>query len=168
MAGNIIPAIATTNAIIAGVVVLQAFRVLQNQLSKCQTVYLRLKPNHRKQILVPEKYLIPPKKNCYICSEKPEVTLLANVDKMTVKELEEAVLKKALNMAAPDVILDSTGMVVISSEEDEIEKCDEKVLSVSFFYFYYYSISCVNFINFCLNVNFIFFLGIGNQRWLFT
>ena len=136
MAGNIIPAIATTNAIIAGVVVLQAFRVLQNQLSKCQTVYLRLKPNHRKQILVPEKYLIPPKKNCYICSEKPEVTLLANVNKMTVKELEEAVLKKALNMAAPDVILDSTGMVVISSEEDEIEKCDEKVLSVSFFFIF--------------------------------
>ncbi|KAK6632657.1 hypothetical protein RUM43_013425 [Polyplax serrata] len=129
MAGNIIPAIATTNAIIAGVVVLHAFRILQDQLNNCQTVYLRLKPNHRKQILVPEKFLIPPKPNCYICSEKPEVTLLVNVNKMTVKELEETVLKKALNMAAPDVILDSTGMVVISSEEDETERNNDKILS---------------------------------------
>lgn len=131
MAGNIIPAIATTNAIIAGVVVLHAFQVLLQQLNKCQTVYLRLKPNHRKQLLVPEKFLIPPKENCYICSEKPQVTLLANVNKMTVKELEENVLKKALNMAAPDVILDLTGMLVISSEEGETERNNDKFLCVS-------------------------------------
>ena len=31
MAGNIIPAIATTNAIVAGVQVLQAFRILKGQ-----------------------------------------------------------------------------------------------------------------------------------------
>lgn len=131
MAGNIIPAIATTNAIIAGVVVLHAFRVLQEQFEKCQTVYLRLKPNHRKQLLVPEKYLIPPNKSCYVCSDKPEVVLLANVNKMTVKELDDNVLKKALNMAAPDVILFSTGALVISSEEGETERNNDKVLAVS-------------------------------------
>lgn len=131
MAGNIIPAIATTNAIISGVVVLYAFRVLQEQFQKCQTVYLRLYPNHKNQILLPEKHLIPPLKTCYICSEKPEVTLLVNVNKMTVKELEETVLKKALNMAAPDVILDSSGIVVISSDEEETKSNNDKILSVS-------------------------------------
>ena len=40
MAGNIIPAIATTNAIIAGIIVMQGLLVLQNQMDKCNTIYL--------------------------------------------------------------------------------------------------------------------------------
>ena len=134
MAGNIIPAIATTNAVIAGLVVLDAFKVLLQELNKCQTVYLRLKPNHRKQLIVPEKYLIPPKENCSVCSDKPQVTLLVNVNKMTCKELEENVLKKALNMVEPDVNLGST--IVISSEEGETEQNNDKVISVSFQFFH--------------------------------
>ena len=38
MAGNIIPAIATTNAIAAGMIVLQSFNILQNKLMDCSTV----------------------------------------------------------------------------------------------------------------------------------
>jgi hypothetical protein len=34
MAGNIIPAIATTNAVIAGVVILKAFGILRNDIKK--------------------------------------------------------------------------------------------------------------------------------------
>jgi ubiquitin-like 1-activating enzyme E1 B len=73
MAGNIIPAIATTNAIIAGIVVLHAFNVLQNNLESCQTVYLRPKPTARNQLIVPEKFLNPPNPKCCVCSPKPEV-----------------------------------------------------------------------------------------------
>ena len=40
MAGNIIPAIATTNAIIAGVIVMHGLLVLQDQMDKCNTIYL--------------------------------------------------------------------------------------------------------------------------------
>lgn len=73
MAGNIIPAIATTNAIIAGLVVLNAFNVLQNKLENCHSVYCRLKPNHRGQLIVPERGLIPPNEKCYVCRESPQV-----------------------------------------------------------------------------------------------
>ena len=38
MAGNIIPAIATTNAIISGVIVMQALNILNGKLAKCKTV----------------------------------------------------------------------------------------------------------------------------------
>lgn len=131
MAGNIIPAIATTNAIIAGVVVLHAFNVLRQKYEECQTVYLRLKPNHKKQLLVPEKYLNPPNGKCCVCSEQPEVVVVLDVNKMTVKELEESLLKKTLHMAAPDALLFSTGDLIISSEEGETEQNEKKTLAVS-------------------------------------
>lgn len=74
MAGNIIPAIATTNAIVAGLVVLHTLRVLQDQLERCQSVYLRLRPNPRNLIVVPERQLVPPNPKCYVCSFKPTVS----------------------------------------------------------------------------------------------
>lgn len=40
MAGNIIPAIATTNAIVAGMIVMLAFKVLSDQLGQCKYTYL--------------------------------------------------------------------------------------------------------------------------------
>lgn len=55
MAGNIIPAIATTNAITAGIVVMRTFNVLQEKFDQCQSVYVRLRQNPRSQIFVPDK-----------------------------------------------------------------------------------------------------------------
>ncbi|XP_026481713.1 SUMO-activating enzyme subunit 2-like, partial [Ctenocephalides felis] len=129
MAGNIIPAIATTNAIVAGIAVMHAFKILQDKIKECSTVYVRLTENPQKQILVPEKFLNPPNPKCYVCSPKPEVNLMLDVNKMTVKELEENVLKKSLNMIAPDVICQSKQLVIISSEEGETECNNDKKLA---------------------------------------
>lgn len=128
MAGNIIPAIATTNAIIAGIVVLHAFRVLENNLKACRSVYLRLKMNHRNQLLVPEKYVNPPNPKCYVCAPTPQAVLAVDTKKMTIAELDEAVLKGRLNMIAPDVMVDGKGIVLISSEEGETEGNNDKIL----------------------------------------
>lgn len=38
MAGNIIPAIATTNAVIAGLIVLEGLKILSRELESCRTV----------------------------------------------------------------------------------------------------------------------------------
>lgn len=128
MAGNIIPAIATTNAITAGVVVMHAFRVLQDELEKCKSVYMRLRPNARNQLFVPDRALNPPNPKCYVCAAKPEVTLKVDTKNVTVKELRDDILIKALNMINPDVILDGKGTILISSEEGETDCNNDKKL----------------------------------------
>ena len=42
MAGNIIPAIATTNAVIAGLIVMEALKVLAGDFKKCKQVWQAL------------------------------------------------------------------------------------------------------------------------------
>lgn len=128
MAGNIIPAIATTNAITAGVVVMHAFRVLKEELDKCKSVYMRLRPNARNQLFVPDRTLNPPNPKCYVCAAKPEVTLKVDTKNVTVKELRDDILIKALNMLSPDVVLDGKGTIVISSEEGETDCNNDKKL----------------------------------------
>ncbi|XP_053673165.1 SUMO-activating enzyme subunit 2 [Anopheles nili] len=128
MAGNIIPAIATTNAITAGIVVMRAFRVLKEAYEKCNTVYVRLRVNGRNQFIVPENNIIPPNPKCYVCAAKPEVVLKVDTKNLTVREFRDEILIKALNMISPDVILDGTGTIVISSEEGETDCNNEKKL----------------------------------------
>ncbi|KAI9298110.1 hypothetical protein K502DRAFT_286916 [Neoconidiobolus thromboides FSU 785] len=66
MAGNIIPAIATTNAIIAGVMITSSFKILRSQIEQCKTTFLVYGSN-RPRLLYTE-CLAPPKLDCAICS----------------------------------------------------------------------------------------------------
>ncbi|XP_044764065.1 SUMO-activating enzyme subunit 2 [Coccinella septempunctata] len=128
IAGSIIPAIATANAIIAGLVVLHTFRVLQEQYEKCPSVYLRRKSKFSKFVLAADKEIQKANPLCYVCSPKPFVNVFVNTKTMTVKEFESEILKKQLNMIAPDVVLDGKFVVVISSEEGETETNNTKTL----------------------------------------
>lgn len=129
IAGNIIPAIASANAMIAGVAVLYAMRALEHQYDKCPSIYLRPKSMYSKFVLNTDKCLEKPNPACYVCSPKPFVTIFVNVNQMTVKELENEILKKNLNMVEPDVVIDGKGVVVISSEEGEMSANDHKKLA---------------------------------------
>lgn len=129
MAGNIIPAIATTNAITAGFVVLHAFKVLEKNFEQCQSVYMRLRANPRNQIFVPEKQLTVPNPKCYICADKPEAVLKVDTDVVTVKELRDDILIKVMGMVKPDVQRDDgKGSIVISSDPEETLEMEEKLL----------------------------------------
>ncbi|CAH1400407.1 unnamed protein product [Nezara viridula] len=128
MAGNIIPAIATSNAVVAGLVVLNAINVLRGKLDQCESVYLRKAPNPRNILIVREKCLEQPNPKCCVCSEKPQVTIATDLMKMKLKDFESLVLKEKLNMIEPDVQRDSTGCVIISSEEGETDHNNDKTL----------------------------------------
>jgi len=133
LAGNIIPAIATTNAIVAGLIVLQAFKVLDECWDKCKTVYIRDKPSNNK--LIVDSALVKPNEKCYVCAFKPEINVKLNVNKFTIKQFEIKILKQELNMVQPDVeIDDGSGRILISSEEGETEG---EFYSFLFFSIYY-------------------------------
>ncbi|KAK7114229.1 hypothetical protein V1264_000319 [Littorina saxatilis] len=129
MAGNIIPAIATTNAIIAGLIIMEAIKILSGKIKSCKTVYLNRVPNDRNRLLVPCT-LDPPNPKCYVCAPKPEVTVVVNCTRFKVGALQDKVLKSYLGMVAPDVeIDDGKGTIIISSEEGETEENNDKFLS---------------------------------------
>ncbi|EDV26032.1 uncharacterized protein TRIADDRAFT_24020 [Trichoplax adhaerens] len=121
MAGNIIPAIATTNAIVAGLIVTEALKILKGRLDLCRTVIMYKNNLTMKKLIIP-CLLEKPNKGCYVCSSKPEVCIRINIDDITIRHLGEEILKKRIGMIAPDVeVDDGSGIILISSEEGETE-----------------------------------------------
>ena len=108
--------------------------VLFNQF-KLKQVYLNSKPNVLNKVIAPSE-LDKANPKCYVCSPQPDLIVLLNVSTMTVQSFEDKVLKGALNMLSPDVMIDDgKGTVLISSEEDETTDNMIKFLSVNRFLF---------------------------------
>ncbi|EPQ51473.1 hypothetical protein GLOTRDRAFT_81057 [Gloeophyllum trabeum ATCC 11539] len=63
MAGNIIPAIATTNAVVAGLIVLQALQLLKKAYNRLRNVHLQFKPN----MPISTVMISPPNAGCGVC-----------------------------------------------------------------------------------------------------
>ncbi|KAJ9093229.1 hypothetical protein QFC19_008435 [Naganishia cerealis] len=65
MAGNIIPAIATTNAIIAGFIVMRAINILNDDWTKCTNVFLKADPARPLGSFGTQ----PPEPSCGVCQD---------------------------------------------------------------------------------------------------
>ncbi|KAL4063733.1 hypothetical protein J3A83DRAFT_4104531 [Scleroderma citrinum] len=87
MAGNIIPAIATTNAIISGLIVLQALHLLRKSFSALKNVHLQFKPT----VPLSCVNLCPPNPKCGICRDT-YATVLCDPARVTLGEVVDGIL----------------------------------------------------------------------------
>ncbi|CDO73925.1 hypothetical protein BN946_scf185016.g82 [Trametes cinnabarina] len=87
MAGNIIPAIATTNAIIAGLIVLQAFHLLRRSYSSLRNVHVQFKPSMPLSAIA----MCPPNPACGVCRDT-YTEVLCDPARVRLKQVVDGVL----------------------------------------------------------------------------
>uniref|UniRef100_A0A7S2FAA2 Ubiquitin/SUMO-activating enzyme ubiquitin-like domain-containing protein n=1 Tax=Octactis speculum TaxID=3111310 RepID=A0A7S2FAA2_9STRA len=109
IAGNIIPAIATTNAITAGLQVMEALKILGREpgalvRDTCRYTYCLRNVTGRKGHLLQPVKLDPPVAKCFVCS-KTQVHLQVNTRRMTLSGLLSKVIKGRLSFTEPTIML---------------------------------------------------------------
>ncbi|KAJ5690752.1 ubiquitin-like activating enzyme [Penicillium macrosclerotiorum] len=117
MAGNIIPAIATTNAMTAGLCVLQAFKVLQNDLANAKMVFLERSGARA----INSDSLDPPKPDCPVCSPV-FARITVDLQRATLQDVVEGVLRSELGYGEELSIIRGTHLIFDPDMEDELPK----------------------------------------------
>ncbi|XP_022986476.1 SUMO-activating enzyme subunit 2-like isoform X1 [Cucurbita maxima] len=116
IAGNIVHAVATTNAIIAGLIVIEAIKVLQNDANNYRMTYCLEHPS-RKMLLMPVEPF-EPNKSCYVCSETP-LSLEINTHKAKLRDFVEKIVKVKLGMNFPLIMHGSALLYEVGDDLDE-------------------------------------------------
>ncbi|KAM3082441.1 E1 ubiquitin-activating protein uba2 [Clarireedia jacksonii] len=118
MAGNIIPAIATTNAIVAGLCVLQSFKVLRGDYSNSKEIFLS--PFAPERLLASDR-IRTPNPDCPVCSVA-QTRLLVDLSRATLNDLVEDVLKSQLGYGEEIAINSESGLLYDIEETDNLSK----------------------------------------------
>lgn len=106
MAGNIIPAIATTNAVISGLIVLQALHLLRKSYDSLKNVHLQFKPS----VPLSTVNMCPPNPDCGICRDT-YTNVLCDTSRVTLGEIVDGILGEGAG--------DGTGKREVSVYEDK-------------------------------------------------
>ncbi|KAL8831600.1 MAG: hypothetical protein Q9191_000780 [Dirinaria sp. TL-2023a] len=117
MAGNIIPAIATTNAMTAGLCVLQAFKILREDLKKARMVFLERSTAR----VINTDGLRPPNPNCNICGVM-QSRLFVDLSRATLNDLVEDVLKTQLEYGDEFTVNSEAGILYDPELDDNLSK----------------------------------------------
>ena len=130
IAGNIVPAIATTNAMAAGLQVLEALKILRTSLlppslpaptivdAGCKVNYIVRAYAGRKRLLLQPTALHPPNPACVVCN-RSGIDLVLNTHTTTLAFLVEKVLKGKLSFSQPSVLIG--GDIIYEEGEDSDE-----------------------------------------------
>ncbi|OKL57453.1 hypothetical protein UA08_07223 [Talaromyces atroroseus] len=117
MAGNIIPAIATTNAMTAGLCVLQAFKVLRDDYDHAKMVFLERSGVRA----INSEILRPPNPFCAVCSVA-QGKVLVDLEHATLKDLVEDTIRGKLGYGEEFSINTDAGMIYDPDLEDNLPK----------------------------------------------
>lgn len=105
IAGSIIPAVASTNAIVAGLEVVQLLHVLQRvgknmKDSKARTVWVRFPEPSRKKILQPSS-LHTPNPDCFVCGSRTARVALRSLEECKIMALAKGCIQGQLGAHKP-------------------------------------------------------------------
>lgn len=114
MAGNIIPAIATTNAMVAGLCVLQAFRVIKGEYTRTKWLWLWNGSLRTDQL---EK----PNPECVVCSVAM-ARIQVDLNEATLNDLVQNVLKTGFSYSDEITVMTEAGIIYDPDLEDNLEK----------------------------------------------
>ena len=117
MAGNIIPAIATTNAMTASLSVLQSFKVLRGDYSKARMQFLS-KSTER---LISAEPLRPPRFDCPICGVC-QATIDIDFSRATVRDFVHGLLKDRLGYGDEVTVSTAEGIIFDPDLHENLEK----------------------------------------------
>ena len=134
MAGNIVHAVATTNAIVGGLIVVEALKVLRARKSKkdaptdapeppcCAYKYTFVKQHKSNNRLLEPIDPDTPNPKCVVCGNA-RLELVCDVESLTLGELLDGVLKKKVGMNMPEIEGPNTTLYLGEDDldEDEIE-----------------------------------------------
>ena len=131
MAGNIVHAVATTNAIVSGLIVIEALNIIHNQIDKTRYTFVLEHPSNGRFLQPLSKE--DPNPKCSVCSNA-RVELVCNTNKFTKGDLIKKVLKGRLSVHAPSVMFGSsqiheTGDDLDEDEVEHYEALDKRTLS---------------------------------------
>ncbi len=117
MAGNIIPAIATTNAMTASLCVMQAFKVMRGDIDKARMVFLERSGAR----VINSDTLKPPNLNCNVCGVMSS-TLIVDPSRATLNDLVEDVLRSQLGYGDELTINNEVGTLYDPDLDDNLSK----------------------------------------------
>jgi ubiquitin-like 1-activating enzyme E1 B len=118
MAGNIIPAIATTNAIVAGLCVLQSFKVLRGDYTSTKEVFLS--PFASERLLASDRGR-PPNPDCPACSVA-ETRILVDMSRATLSDLVEDFLRIQLGYGEEIAVNHGSDLLYDPDETENLTK----------------------------------------------
>lgn len=117
MAGNIIPAIATCNAMTAGLCVLQAFKIMKQDYSKARMVFLSQSAERR----ITAEQLRPPRPDCPVCGVA-QSRIEVDLTRATLNDLVEGVLRLQLGYGEDLSVSSDAGILFDPELEENLQK----------------------------------------------